>query len=945
MRRVHSSSTSSSFLFALATLALTGVTGAGQEAPSFGSSSPEPGRIIGKILDAESARPLAAVQVSLEDGSAGALTDIDGRYVLSRVPAGSHTVVVQRVGYGTKRITGVEVAGGSVVPLDVTIEEQAVEVEGITVSAVREMGSTAALLDQRRTASALVDAVGSAEIGRRPDSDAADVARRMTGVTVSDGRYVFVRGLGGRYSQTTLDGSSLPSPEPEKEVVPLDLFPSGFLESLEAQKSYTPDLPADFSGGMVKINTTDFPGRFTVKLGVGTSVNTASQFKDQFLSYPGGGTGFLGLQGDRRRIPDPIVDLVGGIKGDRLPSDEQTLIQIGQALKASNVPFTPVTGSTPLNRSFDLSVGGRTPLFDDGELGYFVAGTYANRHTVRTDEIERKWRSSAFDPDIDPSLRSPNVDYTFQRGTQNVAWGTIGNLTFKPTPSHKLSLRTTVSVDTDDEARTYVGENEEDIGGSVRADRIRFVRRMMLWGQLSGEHGTFLGSRIHWRLTGARADRDEPFMREAIYLEDRGEFRLVNIGESGRYFWSDLTDDDLSGEVDWRVPFGLFGNEAAVKVGAAWRERERDFGARRLNWRFLGNTLTNIDAALDTAAIVPTARKPGEFSIADVVEPGDLYDARDARRAAYVMFDLPLTSKLQAIVGARVESYSLELASRGESLRDADQTDVAPSFNLVYSLSDEVKVRGAASRTVDRPEFRELAPFQFTEATSLRQLYGNPELTSADITSGDLRVDWFPGPGEMVSLGGFYKAIDNPVEQVFIAAASTAYSFQNAGDAEVLGLEADVQLGLHRLSGALRDFRTQVNYAWIDSNVRVRDGVGGYQPTNLERPLEGQASYVLNAGLSWVGRPGWEAGLFLNRFGRRLEAAGGSGLPDIYEQPRNALDATVGFGLPRGVRVRIKGSNLLDEPFRFEQSANGITLLQRQYAVGSTFSVGLSWEF
>jgi outer membrane receptor protein involved in Fe transport len=248
------------------------------------------------------------------------------------------------------------------------------------------------------------------------------------------------------------------------------------------------------------------------------------------------------------------------------------------------------------------------------------------------------------------------------------------------------------------------------------------------------------------------------------------------------------------------------------------------------------------------------------------------------------------------------------------------------------------------SRTVDRPEFRELAPFQFTEATSLRQLKGNPGLVPAEILGGDLRFDWFPGPGELISGGIFYKEMKNPIEQVFVAAASSAYSFQNADEATLYGVEVDVQLSAERVLPLFRDVSFQGNLAWIESDVSVsRSGI--FQPTNLSRPLEGQAPYVLNLGLNYRDLAGWEAGVFLNRFGERLTAAGGSGLPDIYEQPRNALDATVSVPLREGVRVRVKGTNLLDEEYLFEQSGSGITRMQRTYSVGRTFSVGLSWEF
>jgi len=516
---------------------------------------------------------------------------------------------------------------GEVNALNITVEESAVEVEGIVVEAARERGSQAFLLDERRTSNAVVEGIGSTEIGRRADSDAAEVAQRLTGVTVSEGKYVFVRGLGERYSQTSLNGSSLPSPEPEREVVPLDLFPSGFLESLQTQKTYTPDLPADFSGGSVKIETKDFPNQFVVRLGASTSFNTNSQFEDGFLAYPGGGRDWLGFDDGTRDQPRTVADIMGPVSsGQRLPSDPQQLIEIGRSLQSLEQGFQPVTKTTPFNRSFNGSLGGRSDAFDDGELGYFLAGTYGDSYTYQPADIERKWRVSAFSPDVPEDNRRPNVDYTFTRGTRNVSWGTIGNLTVKPNPDQKVSLRTTVNLSTEDEARSYQGENREDIGGIVRSDRLRFVSRLMLWSQLSGEHALFGdAARLEWRATAARANRDEPMLRESIYLKDGDDpFFLLPIGESGRYFWSELTDDDLSGALDLTLPFEFAGEDASLKVGGEYRNRTRDFAARRLNWDFIGGSIESIDEALRDAAIVTSVRNTGEFGIQEVVERGEL---------------------------------------------------------------------------------------------------------------------------------------------------------------------------------------------------------------------------------------------------------------------------------------------------------------------------------
>lgn len=901
---------------------------------------------MGRVVDASTGEPISSAQVQVVDGPS-TVTDLNGRFIFRSIPSGVVDVTVQALGHATKTVTGVRVSADAITTLDISLEEQAIALDAIRVTAEREQGSISYLLDARRTADGMVESVGSQEIGRRPDSDAADVAQRMAGVTVADGKYVYVRGLGDRYSETTLNGSSLPSPEPDREVVPLDLFPSGFLESLQMQKSYTPDMAADFSGGTVRIVTRDFPSHFMGRFGVSTSVNTRSQFEDGFLRYSGGGTNWLGRDDGSRAQPQVLEQLMGGVRsGQRLPSDPDQRVQVGEALRTQGQHFAPDAGATPMNRSFDLSLGGRTGLSEESEIGYFLAGTYSDRYTIRDRETERKWRAEAFREET-ADISSPNVDYRFIRGTRNVSWGTLGNLAYKPNRDHQITLRTTVNLSTEDEARVYSGENNEDIGGEVRSERARFVERLMTWGQLAGEHLTLLDSRIDWRVTGARASRNEPLLRESIYLRNpqSDEFLLLDFTESARYFYSELVDDDLSAELDWRIPFGVFGRDGSVKVGGAYRIRERDFGARRLNWRFMGTTIADLDSALTHGKVVGGAPSAAdEFAISEVVEPGDIYDVSDRRVAGYAMLELPVTRRLRAVAGARVERYALDLTSRDSTLQDIARIDVAPSLNVIYSASDDLKLRGALSRTVNRPEFRELAPFQFTEATSLRQLVGNPRLVPAEITSADLRVDWFRGPRELVSLTGFYKHLESPIEQVFIAAASSAYSFQNAESGRLWGFEVDAQLGLGSLAEALRHLSVQANYSRIHSEVTVK-AAGIFQPTNLERPLEGQAPYVMNAGLTYSGTAGVEAGLFFNRSGARLTAAGGSGLPDIYEQPRNMLDASLGLPIRSGVRARLKGTNLLDAEHRFEQSASGITRMQRSYTTGRSFSAGLSWEF
>ena len=917
-------------------------------------SGPPTGTIQGQVVNSEDASPVSSATVQLEGEGIGTLTDLNGRYRLRDVPAGTYELVVNSLGFGRKTITGVTIGAGEATKLDVTLAPEAVQVNDLTVSVEQEKGSAAALLNEQKRALTVSDAVGEEQIAGLPVSNAAESAKQIAGVTVTDGKYVFVRGLGKRYSQTSLNGSPLPSPEPEKSVVPLDLFPAGFLQSVTVQKTYTPDEAADFSGGTVEIETKEFPDRFTAKLSVGSSVNTRSQFSDGYLNYPGGSLDFLGIDDGSRNMPSVMEQELGGLDGESLPADAASRERLGESLLGDLSRFTPAAGSTPNNVDWSFAVGDRTEVLGD-DFGYFVAGSYSNSYSIRKNEVERKWRTTAFDPDLvaDRTVE-PNVNYRFTRGSQDVEWGGIGNFTYRASPKHQISLKTLYNRQASDEARTYVGANREDLGGILRDQRLRFVAREMAWGQVSGEHQVPGDVRVEWRAGAARAKREEPGLREAIYkrgfTESDEPFVLQNTGESARYLFSDLTERDVSGGIDVTVPFELLTErDTELEFGVSGRDRGRDFAARRFRWSFdQGSSITSLDSVLTPENVSGDLGQPNSLVLTELSEPGDTYTADDDRYAGYGMLTLPVTSDLTATVGARIERYGLSLgdltgqADSATVLADRQRTDVFPAVNLRLALGEDMNLRAAASRTTDRPEFRELAPFQFTEAASLRQVYGNPELEVAEITNLDLRWEWFPGAGEVVTVSGFYKKLDSPIEQVFISAASDAYSYQNAEDGRILGAE----LGLRKRLGLIHDvggITVGGNLALIDSRVSVRRG-GIYNPTNLQRALEGQSDYAASLTASYrTPDRGTRLGASFNVFGDRVTAAGGSGQPDVVEQPRPELDVSFSQSLGPRVDMELEAANLLDSEHLWEQSMNGITRVQRRYRTGRVFSVSFTY--
>lgn len=922
-----------------------------QEPGDDGPAAEERGHLQGQVISAEDGNPVTSAEVRLEGTDLGALTDLQGRYRIRDMPPGEHVLVIRSLGFAARTVTGVTVRPDETTELDVTLETAAVDIGGLTVTAEQARGSAARMLDRQRNASAVTDAIGSEQISRSGASDAAGAARHLAGVTVSEGKYVFVRGLGERYSQTSLNGSPLASPEPEKGVIPLDLFPAGFLESVTTQKTYTPDLPGEFSGGQVDLEVREFPSELTFEAEVGMAVNTRSQFSGGFLSYPGGDLDFLGVDDGARSLPGVVESELGG---DPLPRDPEVVERVGESfLQGSLDDFRPSEGGTPANvPDFGFSVGNRTELFGL-DVGYFLAGGYSNRYRLRNDEVEREWEADAFDPDLAGQRRvEPDVDYAFVRSSNEVEWGGVGNVTFLLSPDHEVSLRGLFNRNAEDEARRFAGPNREDFGAVLTDERHRFVSRSLGFGQLAGEHrlGTLADSRLDWQVALSRAGRDEPGLKEAIFERSftagpDEPFTLSDVsGQSGRYLFTELVDDDLSGKLDWTVPFPFAGGrDAELKVGGAFRAKGRDFDGRRFRWRFQSGVITDLDAVLTPENVVGRVDGPNELAIDEVTEPGDDYDVDEDVRAGYAMVTLPL-GPVEVVGGARLESYDLTLqtGSAGGAEGEISSTDVLPAVNATLALTDAMKLRGAYSETLDRPEFRELTPFQFTEAASLRTLRGNPDLEIAELRNYDLRWEWFPSSGEMLSVSGFYKDLARPIEQVFLASAGLLYSFQNAEDGELYGAEVGFRKRLGFLGGPLSGFSLSGNAAIIESRVTV-SSEGAFDPTRLERELQGQSDFTIDANLAYESDgSATEVGLFFHVFGDRLTTASGASIPDVIEQSRPELDLTLRQRLTPTIALKLEAENLLDAAHEWTQSENGITRVQRRFHEGRTLSASLS---
>jgi outer membrane receptor protein involved in Fe transport len=911
------------------------------------------GRIAGRVVNPQG-EPVVAAQVAVQGTQLRASTDVQGRYTLAGVPAGTHAVTATALGYSSKTVTGVAVAAGATATLDLSLSSQVLQLEGLTVSVEAERGSTGALLTDRRNAATVQDAIGAEQMRQAPDGDAAAAVRRVPGVSVVDGKYVYVRGLGERYGQTTLNGASLPSPIPDRKAVPLDIIPTALLESVVTAKTYSPDQPGDYAGGLVQIETRNAPTERVLRASTSFGVVQGATGQ-QGLTYPGGA--FLGFDDGSRGLPSGIAR---NAPVNGLPADPATRQALVRDLTAAS--WGPGDADVPFNGGFGLAYGNEVSVLGR-PLGVVGTLSWSTGVTQPEDRAERIYAISGDAP-------VEQADFAATATAREATLGALFNASMRINDTDRVTGTVVYNRLAETEARVLSG-TYENVGPYVDQYRVRYVDNSLASTQLRGEH--FLAGlgelSLRWRMAYSHAGRLEPGTRTAIYTaaEENGE-RLFALSrtESGLLLHQDLSDNAWNPGVDLKLPAPFLGSTATLGFGGSADLRDRSVYARRI--RLGAQTLTPGEQGLSPDDLFTEERigdGPGQFTLGEATFAGDNYDADFRVWAGYALIDAELLRGLRLSGGARVEAAEMNVTPTNplnQVLQEypaasLQNTDVLPGVNLTWQATPDMNVRAAVSQTVARPQFRELAPYLYADYFGGQTLVGNPYLERTRILNTDLRWEMFLGSGSVVSVSGFYKRFDRPIEPVaLVLGTNAALTYANGDHADLYGTEIELRGNLGRLMPALQELSLNSNVTLVHSSVtagasQVFSFESPLQPDTIlassaSRPLFGQSPYVVNAGLTWDhGATGSMATLLFNRFGRRLDAFGGQALPDVYEEGRTQLDFTVEQALPRGVALRFSATRLLGDRVRFTQSfPNGDKVVTRQYDLGRAFSLGLSWE-
>ena len=908
-------------------------------------------KITGIVVANDTEVPLPDVTIRVTDTQIRVQTDEAGAFSLE-LPSGTYKIHASAPFYNTYVITDLHLkAGETPEPLQILLVPQVVKLDALKMPVQLSQSSERGLLEQRMRSSRIEDSISTEEMSRLPASSAGEAIKRVTGVSIVGGRYVFVRGLGERYSNTLLNNVEIPSPEPNRRVVPMDIFPASLLASLQTVKTFSPDQPGGFAGGSVQVFTKDFPEELTMSLSMSTGFNTQTTGAEGLI-YRGGDFDFLGFDDGSRELPSIIQDQAADVpireRGRFTPAGftPKEIQTFGQSFE--NV-WSPERQSLPVNQGYKFSLGNSNTLFGK-EFGYLGVISYGNSYSYGTQV------RNAFRIGLNETL-SPVTSYNVERTDNEVEWGTVLNTSLRFSPQHQVSLRSLFTHTAEDETRTWEGFNA-DRNTDMRSTRLRYVERQLFSGQFAGTHDFNFGEpeaelevpeepavSMEWRLTYSRASRDEPDTRENIY-EDRGDgtYTFRDVTQSGSRFFFDLADDEYNARADWEVRIGT---EGVFKFGGLLRDRARTFDVRR--FRFLPSDQVDATVNLsDPPEVLFQSQNiaPRVFELRESTRSTDNYLADHNVYSGYMMLDLPLFAKWQVMTGVRLESsdqkvttYDPFAASLKAIEANLQTLDWLPGLNVMYRLTERMNLRLAASRTITRPDFRELAPFEFTDFVGGRTILGNPDLERTQIDNFDFRWEVFPEIGGILAVSAFYKRFQKPIEQIVQPQAEVRITYENAEGAHNYGLELEARQNLGVLTNALRNFSINTNAALITSQVVLPEDVG--IQTSSERPLQGQCPYIINMSVGYED-PNWgiSSAIAYNIFGRRLSEVGNHGVPDVYEQPRGQLDASFSRTVANYFKFSVSAKNLLD-PYVYYKIGEATYL---EYKLGRSFSFGISYN-
>lgn len=865
----------------------------------------------GVVVDKTTQQPLVGATLIVEGTTKGTTTDTEGRFALE-LAAGSHRIVVSYISYLTQQLD-IRVSEGMAETL-VALEPDNQVLASVTVTARKNLESERALQTERIAANVAIENMGAREMSLKGISNVQEGVRKMAGISIASAGQLIVRGLGDRYSITTLNGQPIASPNPDNKLIPLDIFPSSTVKNITVSKVYEVSSYADYSGAHIDINTRENTGEpfFSVDFHLGGQFNTVGRdfYRMDHRSL------FTQPAVDRRALTGSLADFRQYVKTKDI-FDTDFSVSKHRALPA-------LGGNLAWGR--DFRVGRQT-------VSVLASGGMSNGQQT----MDNAWFQL-----LEATGRTTD-EYEYDSYASELKIAALASLSTTLRDADRISYTLFYArnaVDTYMLREGYDQESHQLLG----SNDVMHVYKLMTH-QLNGRHA--FGERwlLRWSGSWSATSSDEPDRRQVMYL--RGEdgslslFKL-NQQETMRYFGT-LDEDEWNAHaaVDY-----TFGAGHKLTAGLSWKDKRRDYAGTRFYYD-LSKLSPVIDDPLNPDFLGFGNVADGSLTINRQKQPKDSYEAGNRIYAGYLSLDLQATPLLLINAGVRYEAsqqwvrYYNDQSIRER--RDLDKYDLFPALNIRYSLADEQQLRLAASRTITRPSFIEMAPFLYQESYGSVQLRGNEALQNSYNYNLDLRYELLNRRGDMVSVTGYYKYLDEPIERVqMLAGGAAVHTFRNADNGMAAGVEIELRKTL------VRDLRLGINGTYMYTNVKLPEG-GVY--TNKERALQGASPYLLNADLTWTPRFGGERQLNLallyNLQGPRIQAVGISGLGDVTQRPVHTLNFSAAYRFSARAELKMQLTDLLNRALVFEQEVpqTNRTVEVERYRRGTGFEIGLNLKF
>jgi hypothetical protein len=904
------------------------------------SFSQQTGKISGKVTDSKSGETLIGLTVKITGATLGASTDVEGRYTLGNLNPGKYSLSFSYIGYQSKNITEIEVTAGKITTLDVIMEEaNSVALQEVVITATVRQESISGLYAQQKNSISISSGITSELIRRTPDRSTSEVLKRVSGASIQENKFVIIRGLADRYNSSILNNAVLPSSEPDRKAFSFDIIPSNLIDRIVVNKTASADLPGDFAGGVIQVITRDVPEENFLNASVSFGYNNQATFKD-FTSNARNKYDFLGFDDGSRNLPS-------GFPGSFQSYNPLSNAEKARFSKEVKNSYPEVTQMAIPTQNHQLTLGNRKELKSGASFGNVISLSYRNAQNMAF--AERKDYEFSGDPFYEYSENiskySSNLgalaNFAYINGGNKIAFKNIYNRTFEDNYTNRTGFTT---------------DNIQD----VRLFNSDLTTKSLINSQLEGDHQ--LGKKqvkLTWNLNYARVERDQPDQRSMDYRRSLGSkepFRIID--RNTRRLFSDLEEDTYGAQAAVSIPVKMFSQQSTFKIGALKQYKQRDFNARIFNYLFVGPSVfeKSFSGLPKEQIFAPANINENGFVLTEFTNNTDSYDANSDLNAGFLLMDNKIGEKFRISYGARFEQFAQTLNAidfSGQAIAaNQDNFDILPSANLTYTLNAKSNIRLSGSQTVSRPEFRELALFNYYDFISQTSVTGNPNLKRAKILNGDIRYELYPSASETFTVSAFYKNFDDPIEQRVNSNSTPVVrgiNYLNADQATSLGIELDFRKKLDFLGDKawLENLIAFANASYIDSKVT---GVG------IDRPLQGQSPYLINAGLQYFSPKSQITFTSVyNRVGQRIFLVGYQGYPDIYENARDVLDFQISKRVLKSqAEIKINVGDIFNQNTVFYQNnvgttnqayqGEGVDRLINSYRLGSNVSLSFSYN-